>query len=144
MKKIFTFLFASFAIISANAQKNFDTALQSTAAVSATKVNSLFTEPASTLPTDNILQGTVKRDIIIMPNTATKDIKIVFTTDKAADATIVVLDENGKQVLHQDAKLSIGKNNLNIDNVRSLNEGTYTIQLISNNETHTSTFMMWK
>ena len=79
-----------------------------------------------------------------MPNAATKDIKIILVKDKATEATIEVIDENGKKVLQQSAQLTAGNNNINIDNFHSLNEGTYTIKLISNNETQTSKFLFWK
>ena len=79
-----------------------------------------------------------------MPNAATKDIKIILVNDKATEATIEVIDENGKKVLQQSAQLTAGNNNINIDNFQSLNEGTYTIKLISNNETQTSKFLFWK
>jgi len=144
MKKFFTFLFASFSIITTTAQENFDTAIQPGTTVSTYKVNSLFIEHVTSSTTDNESQGAFKKEITIMPNATTKDIKIVFKTDKAADATIVVLDETGKKVLHQASWVSVGNNNINIDNFHILNEGTYTIQLISNNETHTSIFMIWK
>lgn len=144
MKTILTFLFASFAIIPANAQGNFDTAIQSGSIASAEKVNSLFTDQNTTSAIVGTWQGTLKKGITIMPNAATKDVKIIFKTDKVAAGTIIVLDENGKKVLHQDAQIAEGNNNINIDNFHTLNDGTYTIQLISNNETYTSTFMIWK
>ena len=127
MKKISTILFALFAIITVNAKGYFDNSLVSK-----------YVIPGSTY------RGIVKKGITIMPNAETKDIKVVFKADKEAKAIIVVLDEAGKKVLNQDALLNSGNNNINIDNFHTLNEGTYTIQLISNNETYTSTFMIWK
>jgi hypothetical protein len=126
MKKISTILFAFFAIITVNAKGNFDNSL----------VSKLVTP-------GNTYQGIVKKGITIMPNAETKDIKVIFKADKEAKATIVVLDEAGKKVLNQDALLNSGNNNINVNNFHTLNEGTYTIQLISNNETYTSKFMIW-
>ena len=52
--------------------------------------------------------------------------------------------EMGKKVLHQTTKIEEGNNSINIDNFHSLNEGNYTIQLINNNETHSTKFLIWK
>ncbi len=144
MKKILTFLFASLAIISVKAQKNADIAVQQSTVASEFKTNSLVTEPTATFVSDNKLQGTAKKGLSIMPNAATGDIKIIFSTFQTADAKIEVIDEKGKKILGQSAALTAGTNSINVDNFHSLNEGTYTIQLTSNNETHTSKFLYWK
>jgi hypothetical protein len=144
MKKILTFLFATFAIITVKAQTSSDIAIQQGTTASVYKTTSLLTEPATTLVSDNRSEGTAKKGLSIMPNAATKDIKIILVTGKAAEATIEVIDESGKKVLQQSAQLTAGNNNINIDNFHSLNEGTYTIKLISNNETQTSRFLFWK
>lgn len=144
MKSILTTLLASFAITSAIAQQNFDTAIQSAIGASTGKVNSLFTDQAAFSTTNNQLYGNLKKGITIMPNAATHDVKVIFKTDKPAVAKIIVLDESGKNVLQQHAHVAEGNNNINIDNFHTLNDGTYTIQLISNNETYTSTFIIWK
>lgn len=125
MKTIFTTLFAVIAIISVNAKGNFDVAIH-TSSVS------------------GYTNGIEKKGITIMPNASTNDVKVIFTSDKAATGKVVVLDETGKKVLQQNATIAAGKNSINIDDFHKLNEGTYTIQLISNNETYTSSFMIWK
>ena len=144
MKKILTLLVASIAIISVKAQKNADIAVEQSTVASDYKTNRLVAEPTETFVSDNKLQGTAKKGFSIMPNAATQDIKIVFSTYQAVDAKIEVIDENGKKVLGQSAVLIAGTNSINIDNFHSLNEGTYTIQLTSSNETHTSKFLYWK
>ena len=144
MKKILTLLVASIAIISVKAQKNADIAIQQSTVASDYKTKSLVTEPTATNVSDNKLPATAKKGLSIMPNAATQDIKIIFSTYQSANATIEVIDENGKKVLGQSATLTAGSNSINIDNFHSLNEGTYTIQLISNNETQTSKFLYWK
>lgn len=141
MKKILTFLFASFTIISVRAQENTDIAIQHSATVSNYNTTSLVTEPA----TNSTLESKfAKKGMSIMPNAATKDIKIILVKDKATAATIEVIDENGKKVLQQSTQLTAGNNNINVDNFHSLDEGTYTIKLIANNETQTSKFLFWK
>ena len=144
MKKILTFLFALIAMITVKAQTNSDVAIQKGVTTTGYKTASLLTEPATISISDNISEGTAKKGLSIMPNAATKDIKIILVNDKATEATIEVIDENGKKVLQQSAQLTAGNNNINIDNFHSLNEGTYTIKLISNNETQTSKFLFWK
>ena len=144
MKKILTFLFASVAIITVKAQTNSDVAIQQGITATAYKTVSLLTEPFTTSISDKKSESTAKKGLSIMPNAATKDIKIILVNDKATEATIEVIDENGKKVLQQSAQLTAGNNNINIDNFHSLNEGTYTIKLISNNETQTSKFLFWK
>jgi phage-related protein len=125
MKTILITLFAVISIISVNAQGNFDVASQTSSVSSYT-------------------HGIEKKGITIMPNASTNDVKVIFTTDKANTGTVVVLDETGKKVLQQQAAIVAGKNSINIDDFHKLNEGTYTIQLTSNNETYTSSFMIWK
>ena len=83
-------------------------------------------------------------DLAVMPNAATKDIKIIFKSAASGNGVIEVLDENGKKVLQQTAKIEAGNNDINIDNFHSLNEGNYTIQLITSNETHSAKFLIWK
>lgn len=144
MKSILTFLFVSFAIISTNAQGSFGTSIETTAIISADKMNSTFYEHSFASTTGSTVHNIAKKGISIMPNAATKDVKIIFKTDKAATATVIVLDQNGKNILHQDAQITEGNNNINIDNFHHLNDGTYSIQLITNNETYTSTFIIWK
>lgn len=143
MKSILTTLFLSFVIISINAQENSDVAVQLGTNVYNAK-NSLRIKNATFVTSDNIPRSDIKKGIIILPNAATQDVKIIFKTDKAASAKIIVLDENGKKVLHQDTQIAEGNNNINIDNFHTLNDGTYTIQLISNSKTYTSAFMIWK
>ncbi len=144
MKKILTFLFASFTIISVRAQENTDIAIQQSATVSSYNTNSLVTESVTKSTSESKFEGTAKKGMSIMPNAATKDIKIILIKDKATEATIEVIDENGKKVLQQSTQLTAGNNNINVENFHSLNEGTYTIKLIANNETQTSKFLFWK
>jgi hypothetical protein len=129
MKTILTTLFAVSAILSVNAAGNFNTILPTGSSLTVNKT---------------IAVRIVKKRITIMPNAATNDVKIIYTADKAAKGIIIVLDESGKKLLQQDAAIIAGKNNININDFHKLNEGTYSIQLISDNETYTSSFMIWK
>jgi phage-related protein len=144
MKTILTILSALFTFVSVNAQGNFDTAIQTTSASSGNKINSRSSEQTLLSATIYDTRFTDKKGISIMPNGATNDVKIIFKTDKAATGSIAVLDERGKNILQQNASITTGNNNININDFHKLSEGTYTIQLISNNETYTSSFMIWK
>lgn len=129
MKTILTTLAALISIISVSAHGNDGIATTTNPSVTITK------QAASSID---------KKGITIMPNAATSDVKVIYTADKAATGLVVVLDETGKKVLQQNATITEGKNSININDFHKLSEGTYTIQLISNNETYTSSFMIWK
>lgn len=146
MKKLFLILITSNAVIFVSAQSNFDTALQLPATVKTYQSQSLFAQQnIVTSETNTSYQAVLTiKGISVMPSKGTNSIKIVFNADKAADASITVRDENGKKVLSQMASLAMGNNNIIIDNFTSLKEGTYTIDMGSNNETYTSTFLLWK
>jgi hypothetical protein len=144
MKTILTILSALFTFVSVDAQGNFDTAIQTTSATSGNKVNSMSSEQTLLSSAVNNFDFTDKKGISIMPNGVTNDVKIVFKTAKAAAGSIEVLDESGKKILQQNVSITAGNNNININDFHKLSEGTYTIQLISDNKTYSSTFMIWK
>jgi len=146
MKKLFLLSVASYAVIVVSAQSNFDTASQPPVTVITYQSKNLFAEQnAVTGATNTSFQAApAKKGILVMPAKGTNNIKIVFNADKAADAFITVRDEEGKKVLSQTASLSAGNNNIIIDNFTSLKEGSYTIDMGSNNETYTTTFLVWK
>ena len=146
MKKLFLLSVASYAVIIVSAQSNFDTASQPPVTVITYQSKNLFAEQNTvTGATNTSFQAApAKKGILVMPAKGTNNIKIVFNADKAADAFITVRDEEGKKVLSQTASLAIGNNNIIIDNFTSLKEGTYTIDMGSNNETYTTTFLVWK
>ncbi|WP_394767012.1 T9SS type A sorting domain-containing protein, partial [Ferruginibacter sp.] len=113
-------------------------------AASGNKVNSMSSEQTLLSSAVNNFDFTDKKGISIMPNGVTNDVKIVFKTAKAATGSIEVLDESGKKILQQNVSITAGNNNININDFHKLSEGTYTIQLISDNKTYSSTFMIWK
>ena len=120
MKKILSILIASITLITVTIRGN--------------SVNEIQTFSATFL----------KNELTIMPDAATKDVKIIFKAAASGDAMITILDENGKKVLQQTTKIEKGNNNINIDNFHSLDEGNYTIQLINNNEAYSTKFLIWK
>lgn len=120
MKKLLSILVASLALITTTAKANFVSGQQTTPF------------------------RFIKNNLTIQPNAATKDIKIIFTAATATEGVIAVIDESGKKVLQQNAKITTGNNSINIDNFHSLHEGNYTIQLTSNNEVRSTRFTVWK
>lgn len=84
------------------------------------------------------------KELSIVPDRESGEMKVRFTADKAANATLEVVDENGKLVLQQTAHLTIGINNVPLVNSMKLKEGVYTLRLVTNNLTYNSRFMIWK
>lgn len=84
------------------------------------------------------------KKLSIVPDRVSGEMKVRFTADKAANATLEVVDENGKLVLQQTAHLTIGINNVPLVNSMKLKEGVYTLRLVTNNLTYNSRFMIWK
>ena len=85
-----------------------------------------------------------KNGLAVFPNPKTGDIQVSFKAEKAAKATIVVLDESGAIVLKQKVQLVAGKNNFNINNFNDLAEGDYTVCLNTNYGAYSSPFLLWK
>ena len=144
MKKIATFFLAIGAFYTVNAQDEFDTAIQNQQVKNIT-TNNLFTTILTTASNTNeatIMPG--KKGISLMPSAGSKNIKVLYNSTEAGSAIIEVLDKNGKKLLSQNTTLSIGKNNIVINNFFELNEGNYIIQLISKDTTYTSAFIVWK
>lgn len=96
-----------------------------------------------TTNTDKVVVNKEK-EMSIVPDRASGETMVRFKSAKAGTATITVLDETGKIVLQQTNQLSNGINNLPVVNSLKLNEGTYTIQLVTNNQTFSSRFILWK
>ncbi|MEO6229037.1 MAG: T9SS type A sorting domain-containing protein [Ferruginibacter sp.] len=85
-----------------------------------------------------------EKEMSIVPDRASGEAMVRFKSAKAGTASITVLDETGKIVLQQTNQLTNGINNLPVVNSLKLNEGTYTIQLVTNNQTFSSRFILWK
>jgi hypothetical protein len=93
----------------------------------------------------NFLQTDDKgKELSIVPDRASGEMKVRFKADKASNATFEVLDENGKVVLQQTAQFTTGINNVPIVNSTKLKEGAYTLTLVTNKLTYHSRFLIWK
>ena len=84
------------------------------------------------------------KELSIVPDRESGEMKVRFRADKAANATLEVINENGKLVLQQTAQFTIGINNVPLVNSMKLKEGVYTLRLVTNNLTYNSRFMIWK
>ncbi|MDO9376337.1 MAG: T9SS type A sorting domain-containing protein [Ferruginibacter sp.] len=84
------------------------------------------------------------KDLDIMPDRVSGEMKVRFKAVKASSASLEVIDEAGKVVLKQTAELVNGMNDVPIVNSMKLNEGTYTLRFVTNNHTYSSSFLIWK
>ena len=84
------------------------------------------------------------KEMSIVSNRASGEAQVRFNASKNSEAVITVLDETGKVLLQQTSKLSSGVNNIAISKLLTLNEGTYTVSLTTNNQTYSSRLLLWK
>ena len=126
------------------AQQEFDSAIKNPQA-KASLTSSLFTPTTvSTTGTEDINVMPAIKGISIMPNAGSKDIKVLYNSSESGSAVIIVSDENGKKLLTQTANITVGKNNIVINNFYTLKEGSYSIKLIGKDNTYSSSFIVWK
>ena len=91
-----------------------------------------------------INNGDKKEKITIGSNRESGDMELRFATDKKGEATITVLNESGKIMLQQANEVKNGVNTIPLKNATGLTGGSYTVCLISNKETYTTRFLVWK
>lgn len=84
------------------------------------------------------------KEMTIVPDRKSGEMTVRFKSSNEATATITVKDEAGKVVLQQTNQLSTGVNNLPITNSLKLAEGTYTLSLVVNSQTYSSSFLIWQ
>jgi hypothetical protein len=83
-------------------------------------------------------------EMSIVPDRASGEAQVRFKSTKNGDAVITVTDESGKVLLRQSSKFSAGINNISITSLLTLDEGTYTVRLVTNNQTYSSRLLLWK
>jgi hypothetical protein len=76
--------------------------------------------------------------------TGKSSIEAKFTSAKATTATITITNQAGVVVNTQNVTLVKGANSVALLDVTTLEEGTYTISLIANGTTTTTTFVNFK
>lgn len=91
--------------------------------------------------TDN---GGKKKLLSIGSSRASGDLHLRFIADKAGEATITILNESGKIVLQQSNRVANRINSIPVRHATELIGGSYTVILISNNETYSTRFMILK
>ncbi|WP_129020527.1 T9SS type A sorting domain-containing protein [Edaphocola flava] len=85
-----------------------------------------------------------KEVISVYPNPAVNEVNFDYTFKAATEASVRVLDVTGRQVYTQSfGKQAAGKQSLKVD-VSSLNNGMYTIELITDNAKAVSKFNIAK
>jgi uncharacterized membrane protein len=85
-----------------------------------------------------------KKEISIGSNRASGDLQLRFLAAVAGKVSITILNETGEIVLQQTNEVSKSINHIPVKKVLELTEGPYTVHLISNNETFTTRFLIWK
>jgi hypothetical protein len=83
-------------------------------------------------------------EMSIVPDRASGEAQVRFKSTKNGEAVITVTNETGKVLLRQSSKFSAGINNIPITNLLTLDEGTYTVRLVTNNQTYSSRLLLWK
>lgn len=121
MKKVISLLAAYFLLNVANA----------------TTISNAVTVEEPTVKIEN-------KGLTLAPNAKTGDVQVVFTAAKAGNATVAVINAEGKTVLTKSVELTAGKNNINVDKFNELEEGNYTISLTTNAGNFSSPFLLWK
>lgn len=85
-----------------------------------------------------------KKGIKIVSSRASGDMQLRFTADKAEKVTIKILNYAGEMVLKQINDVAASSNNIPLKNALELEEGQYTVFLISSSETYSTSFLIWK
>ncbi len=75
--------------------------------------------------------GTLSANFSAYPNPFVSNIKIIATSDKAIDATILVSNINGQKVISQKFSLQEGQNVLVVPDLNMLQPGVYIAQLVT-------------
>jgi Fe2+ transport system protein B len=83
-------------------------------------------------------------DGIKVGTTGKSSIEAKFTSEKATTATITITNQAGVVVKTQNVTLTKGNNNIALVDVATLAEGTFTITLVSDNNTVSTKFVNFK
>ncbi len=88
--------------------------------------------------------GEKKKAITLGSNRQSGEMLVRFKAKKAGEASITILNEEGKIVLQQTNQLTSSYNAIPLKNVTNLADGSYVIQMIFSNEAFATRFMLWK
>jgi len=111
-------------------------------------VLSLFAQPSfSASCTNNPYSispgyGENKKAIVLGSNRKSGEMLVRFTAKKAGEASITILNEEGKIVLQQTNQLNSSYNAIPLKNATNLPDGSYTVQMIANNVIFKARFMI--
>ncbi len=82
--------------------------------------------------------------IIITPNNKTNNIEVNLKVRKKQIVTFTIINQYGDIVNTIPVQVKKGKNKIDITNSSNLDEGTYTITMVTNRETTNTKFIIWK
>jgi hypothetical protein len=80
----------------------------------------------------------------IVSNGSSGDMQVVFKSSKQGKVKIFVINEAGETVIEQTTEISVSSNTITLKGATSLDEGAYTVNLVSGKETYTKNFLLWK
>ncbi len=86
-----------------------------------------------TTDTGNVIDDVAGFDVYPNPIVGNEQVSVTFSADQAQDATLIVTDVTGKTVYTQKINLIVGNNVLVLKH-RSINTGTYFVQIRTGNE----------
>lgn len=92
----------------------------------------------------DIGNGGKKKELSIGSNRASGGMLLRFNAPKAGEVSITILNESGKIVSQQSNHVTKSINTILLKNATGLSEGSYQVQLFSNNETYTTSFFIFK
>ena len=85
-----------------------------------------------------------KSSVAIHPNPATTNFNIKLTTEKDETVIIRVIDMFGKVLINKQASVFKGINTININEISKFSSGTYSVQIMMNNQMFTEKLIITK
>ena len=80
----------------------------------------------------------------IISNGPSGEMHLRFTTAKAGRVKVKILNEAGKMMFKQTCVVTHSINFIPLRKAAILPEGTYTLHVSTDHESHTTTFLIWK
>jgi hypothetical protein len=82
--------------------------------------------------------------LAVTPNPTRGDAQLRFTSQQTGIATIRILDAAGRVVLEQQTQVMPGTNQISLQRLTNLAEGTYAAQVILGQERMNTAFVLWR
>lgn len=84
------------------------------------------------------------QEMTIFPNPSSTNAQLRFKAGAASTATILIYDASGKMIMHQQATILAGNNNVSLNNITQLNEGMYTVKMVTAKAAYSTKLIVWK